>query len=62
MSLHQVLLNMSADLGWDVDRVLFLLCNIHFVLGAAIVLIVRLLFHLLRKLVLLSAGTSTAQP
>ena len=50
MSLYQSQLDMAADLGWDIDHVIFLLGNIHFVLGAAIVLIVQFLFRLFRKL------------
>ena len=50
MSLYQIQLDMAADLGWDVDHVIFLLGNIHFALGAATVLVIQMLFRLFRKL------------
>lgn len=50
MSLYQIQLNMAADLGWNVDSVIFLLCNIHFALGVATVFIAGLLLRLFRKL------------
>lgn len=50
MSLYQIQLDMAADLGWDVDHVIWLICNFHFVLGILTVLIVRLLSRLFREL------------
>ena len=50
MSLYQIQLDMAADLGWNVDRVIFLLCNIHFAFGIATAFIAVLLSRLFRKL------------